>query len=337
MADTVLVTGGAGFLGSHVAAELVAAGRRVVVLDDLSGGFRRNVPAGAELVTASIADAATVDALFRHHRFRHVYHLAALAAEGLSHFIRRRTYEVNLLGSVNLINAAVNHDVEVFVFTSSIAVHGEGGHPFREGDAPAPVDPYGASKLAVEHDLAAATALFGLRRVIFRPHNVYGEGQNLSDPYRNVVGIFMAQALAGQPCTIFGDGSQTRGFTHVSDVAPAIARCVEVPEARDQVFNVGADRTATVLELAGLVQRALGREVGVRHLPSRVEAHDAVSDHGRARRVFGLGEPLGLEEGIARMARWAKTVTPRPPRVIDGVEIARNLPPSWAALTRPSG
>lgn len=332
MVDTVLVTGGAGFLGSHVAEILVQAGRRVVVLDDLSGGFRRNVPEGAELVVESITSAEVVDDLFRKHRFRHVYHLAALAAEGLSHFIRRRNYEVNLQGSVNLINAAVNHGAERFVFTSSIAVHGEGDRPFREEDEPVPRDPYGIAKLAVEHDLRAARELFGLRHVIFRAHNVYGERQNLADPYRNVVGIFMAQVLAGQPCTIFGDGSQTRGFTHVSDVAPAIARSVDVPEAEDQVFHVGADRTASVLELARMVERALGKEVGVRHLPERRETLHAVSRHDKARRVFGLGEPLSLEAGIDRMARWAREVRVRAPRVMSGIEIEKNLPPSWAAL-----
>lgn len=332
MTDTVLVTGGAGFLGSHVAEQLVAEGQRVVVLDDLSGGFRRNVPAGAELLIASITEADAIDGLFRRHRFRYVYHLAALAAEGLSHFIRRRNYEVNLLGSMSLINAAVNHGTECFVFTSSIAVHGDGGTPFREDDDPAPRDPYGIAKLAVEHDLRAARDVFGLRHVIFRPHNVYGERQNLSDPYRNVVGIFMAQTLAGEPCTIFGDGTQTRGFTHVSDVAPAIARCVRVPEAMDQVFHVGADRTASVLALAGMVQRALGREVGVRHEPARLEARNAVSDHEKVRKIMGLGDPLSLEEGIARMARWAKGIERRPPRIVGSVEIERNLPPIWAAL-----
>ena len=129
---------------------------------------------------------------------------------------------------------------------------------------------------------------------------------------------------------MFGDGSQTRGFTHVSDVAPAIAASARVPGAWDQVFHVGADRTATVLELASMVQRALGRNVGVEHLPARTEAHDAVSEHEKARKVFRLGDPLSLEEGIARMARWAEGIEVRAPRVVSSVEIARNMPPSWA-------
>ncbi|HOQ61874.1 MAG TPA: NAD-dependent epimerase/dehydratase family protein, partial [Vicinamibacterales bacterium] len=191
----VLVTGGAGFIGSHVAERLVARGRRVVVLDDLSGGFAENVPAGAELVRGSITDATLVDRLFEANRFEHVFHLAAYAAEGLSHFIRRFNYTNNLTGSVTLVNAAVNHGTRCFVFTSSIAVYGASPElPMTEATPPHPEDSYGIAKLAVEQDLAAARAMFGLDFVVFRPHNVYGERQNIGDRYRNVVGIFMNQA-----------------------------------------------------------------------------------------------------------------------------------------------
>src|SRR5215831_9465479 len=164
--DKALVTGGAGFLGSHVADYLMEMGMRVVVLDDLSGGFARNVPAGVELCRGSIVDESTVRELFARHRFRYVYHLAAYPAEGLSHFVRGFNYSVNLFGSVNLINAAVNHGTECFVFTSSIAIYGAGQCPFREDMAPVPEDPYGIAKLAVEHDLRAASKLFGLKYII---------------------------------------------------------------------------------------------------------------------------------------------------------------------------
>ena len=154
-----------------------------------------------------------MDRVFREHRVRRVYHLAAYAAEGLSHFIRRFNYQNNLIGSVNLINASVNHDVECFVFTSSIAVYGPNQVPMHEELVPAPEDPYGVAKLAVEQDLRACHAQFGLPYVIFRPHNVYGERQNIGDRYRNVIGIFMNQIMRGEPMTIFGDGRQTRAFT----------------------------------------------------------------------------------------------------------------------------
>ena len=241
MESVSLVTGGAGFVGSHVVEALLARGERLVVLDDLSGGFAENVPPGVTLVTGSIVDHELVDSVFRQHRVRRVYHLAAYAAEGLSHFIRRFNYQNNLIGSVNLINASVNHEVECFVFTSSIAVYGPNQVPMHEELVPTPEDPYGIAKLAVEQDLRACHAQFGLPSVIFRPHNVYGERQNIGDRYRNVIGIFMNQIMGGEPMTIFGDGSQTRAFTYAGDIAPVIAEAAFRPAAHGQVFNVGAD------------------------------------------------------------------------------------------------
>ncbi|HXG53891.1 MAG TPA: NAD-dependent epimerase/dehydratase family protein, partial [Vicinamibacterales bacterium] len=224
---SVLVTGGAGFIGSHVADALIAKGHDVTVLDDLSGGYRDNVPPGAAFVQGSVTDEAVVDVLFSTHRFDYVFHLAAYAAEGLSHFIKRFNYTNNLIGSVNLINASVNTGVKGFVFTSSIAVYGSSPElPMTEETTAHPEDPYGIAKLAVEQELAVSREMFGLDYIIFRPHNVYGSRQNIADRYRNVVGIFMNQILQGRPMTIFGDGTQTRAFTHIQDVAPLIAESI---------------------------------------------------------------------------------------------------------------
>src|SRR5579862_5755431 len=193
-----LVTGGAGFIGSHVAEHLLRAGHDVVVLDDLSGGFSDNVPPGALFVQGSIFDHELLERLFRKHSFTHVFHLAAYAAEGLSHFIKRFNYQNNLIGSVNLINASINYQVRCFVFTSSIAVYGHAAPPVTEETPPTPADPYGVGKWAVEQELRISREVFGLRSIVFRPHNVYGERQNISDRYRNVVGIFMNQILRGE-------------------------------------------------------------------------------------------------------------------------------------------
>ena len=211
-----LVTGGAGFMGSHVVEHLLNAGHDVVVLDDLSGGLLDNIPEGVVFAKGSILDADLIDRLFREHKFTYVYHLAAYAAEGLSHFIKRFNYNNNLIGSVNLINASINHDVKCFVFTSSIAVYGAGQSPMKEEMVPIPEDSYGIAKLAVEQELKVSHEMFGLDYIIFRPHNVYGERQNIGDRYRNVVGIFMNQILRGEPLTIFGDGTQVRAFTQLS-------------------------------------------------------------------------------------------------------------------------
>lgn len=333
MADrkTSLVTGCAGFMGSHVAEELLKMGHRVVGLDDLSGGFAENNPPGLEFQQGSVTDAELVNRLFASHRFAYVFHLAAYAAEGLSHFIKRFNYTNNLIGSVNLINAAVNAgSVECFVFTSSIAVYGRNQLPMTEDLVPQPEDPYGISKYAVELDLKESHEMFGLNYVVFRPHNVYGERQNIGDRYRNVIGIFLNQIMQGKPMTVFGDGQQTRAFSHISDVAPAIARAVERRESYHQVFNVGADRPYTVLELARVTARAMGVEPRIVHLDPRNEVVHAFSSHDNVRRIFGdLIKNVSLEEGIARMAAWAKRVGVRQSQRFEGIEVEKNLPPSW--------
>ena len=330
---SVLVTGGAGFIGSHVARHLVDAGQDVVVLDDLSGGYEENVPAGANLVAGSVVDPELVEELFREHEFSHVFHLAAYAAEGLSHFIRRFNYTNNVLGSVNLLNAALRAEtVERFVFTSSIAVYGAAQTPMTEDTVPEPEDPYGIGKYAVELDLRAAQRMFGLDYTIFRPHNVYGEQQNVADPYRNVIGIFINQLLSDRPLTIFGDGLQTRAFTHIDDVAPVIARSIEVPQSANEVFNVGADTPHTVLDLANTVARAFDvADPEIEFLPAREEVVHAFSDHAKLHRVFGRKPTVPLEEGLRRMADWAREIGVREPVRFESVEVLRNLPPSWAA------
>jgi UDP-glucose 4-epimerase len=324
-----LVTGGAGFIGSHVARHCVALGHKVLVLDDLSGGFRDNVPEGATFVQGSVTDAEMIQRLFEAHQFHYVYHLAAYAAEGLSPFIRRFNYTNNLIGSVNLINESVKHGARCFVFISSIAVYGTNQLPMREDLTPEPEDPYGISKYAVELNLHAAHRMFGLNYVIFRPHNVYGEGQNLGDRYRNVVGIFMNQVMQGESMTIFGDGLQTRAFSYIDDVAPDIARSAEMPEAYGQVFNIGADQPYAVKHLAEVVACAFGQEARIRFLPPRNEVVHAFSDHSKARRIFGERPATSLEEGVARMAAWARRAGVRKSKKFDNIEVTLKLPPSW--------
>jgi UDP-glucose 4-epimerase len=331
---TSLVTGGAGFMGSHVAEHLLRMGHKVVVLDDLSGGFRENVPGGAEFVQGTILDHAMVNRLFDSQSFDYVYHLAAYAAEGLSHFIKRFNYNNNLIGSINLINASLNHEVKCFVFTSSIAVYGSGQSPMSEEMIPVPEDPYGIAKLAIEQDLHVNHEMFGMDSIVFRPHNVYGERQNIGDRYRNAVGIFMNQLLHGEPMTIFGDGTQKRAFTHIDDVAPIIAKSVDYPAAKNQVFNVGADTPYTINELAYEVADAMGVPNNVVHLDARNEVKIAFSDHGKAERVFGKHEKKTLRDGIRSMTEWVKNHGARESSIFEGIEVPRNMPPSWARVLK---
>jgi len=326
----VLVTGGAGFIGSHVTEALVNQNHHVTVLDDLSGGFKANVVLGAQFVQGSITDNELVQGLFDENRFEYVFHLAAYAAEGLSHFIKRFNYDNNLIGSVNLINAAVNCGVKCFVFTSSIAVYGASPQlPMTEKTPAHPEDSYGIAKLAVEQELQACKEMFDLDYIIFRPHNVFGERQNIGDKYRNVVGIFMNQILQDKPMSVFGDGEQTRAFSYVADVAPLIAESISIPGAYNQIFNVGADQHYSVNRLAGAIADAMGVEPKIAHLPARNEVAHAYSSHEKIRHVFGDRNLVSLEEGLARMADWVKEHGSRSSSKFGNIEITKNFPQAW--------
>ncbi len=184
----------------------------------------------------------------------------------------------------------------------------------------------------MEQDLKITHEMFGLNYVIFRPHNVYGTHQNIGDRYRNVIGIFMNQIMQGKSLTIFGDGSQSRGFSYIADVAPVIARAPYNPDAQNQIFNVGADTPVTVKHLAEVVCEAMGMPANIQFLDARNEVLHAYAKHDKVRRVFDLPDAeVPVEEGIRRMAEWAKAQGPRRSKPFSGVEVLRNMPPSWRA------
>ncbi len=328
-----LVTGAAGFIGSHVARDCLKLGFEVVAVDDMSGGFRRNIPEGVKFIKGDLKDAKFVSQLMERENFQIVYHLAAYAAEGLSHFIRNYNYKNNLVATTNLVTQSVRvGTVKKFVFTSSIAVYGSARTPMTEDMEPLPEDPYGISKLACELDLKAAYEMFGLPYVIFRPHNVYGPGQNMYDKYRNVVGIFLNHLQADKELTIFGDGHQTRKFSYVSDVSYPIALSGLLDHVNNQVFNVGGDSATTVNELALITAEAWSSAATkVVYLESRNEVTHAESDHKKLDCFFpNLPRPVDLRSGMLKMVTWARESGKYfEPVKFTSVEIMHKLPPSW--------
>jgi UDP-glucose 4-epimerase len=327
-----LVTGGAGFIGGHLVDYLIDKGDHVMVLDDLSGGLIDNVSKDAHFVQGSILDNELVDKLVSEKEI--IYHLAAYAAEGLSPFIRKFNYTNNLIGSVNLINSSIKHDIKHFVFTSSMAVYGSQKPPFDENDIPRPEDPYGNAKAAVENDLKIAGEMHGLDFTIFRPHNVYGERQFLGDPYRNVIGIFMNRIMQGKSPLIYGDGKQTRSFSYISDLIPCIAESPFSEGARNEIFNIGSrpEDAITIKELSDKVIEVMSSDLSPEYVEERKEVKHAFSYNKKAEEILGYTHTVSFDDGLERMARWAKSVGPMEPIVWNNMEIEKNLPKFWKNL-----
>ena len=326
---SILITGGAGFIGSHVTDQLIKRNEHLIVLDDLSGGFLQNINASAEFIQGDICDYELIEKIFTDNQIEYVFHLAAYAAEGLSHFIKRFNYNNNLIGSVNLINQSIIHKVKCFVFTSSIAVYGKNQLPMTEETIPMPEDSYGIAKYAVEQELKVSHEMFGLDYIIFRPHNVYGERQNVGDKYRNVIGIFMNQILQNKPLTVFGDGEQSRAFSYIGDVAPVIADSIKMKEAYNEIFNVGADIPYTVNQLIEEINKVMDAKPEIRNLEARNEVVHAYSSHKKAQNVFNIKSKTDLETGLIKMAEWVKEHGAKKTQKFSDIEIEEKLPQIW--------
>lgn len=311
-------------------------GHDVLVIDDLSGGFRENVPSGAQFQCSSVLD--PLDSTFERFRPDVVYHLAAYAAEGLSHHIPVFNFTNNVTGTANVLATAQRVGVRHFVFTSSIAVYGHpaGDDRFTEATPPKPVDPYGIAKLACEQHISAAEQYFQRPSyTIFRPHNVFGPRQNIADPYRNVVGIFMAAAMDDRPMPVFGDGTQTRSFSYIDVVAEAIARSPEISGARNLIVNIGGDEPMSVRDLARATANLMGVRERLDFLPPRREVQHAHCDHSLARSIFTdiyARHAVDIMEGLRRMAAFVRSQAPaRATDCPSPIEITDRLPQSWAA------
>ena len=312
-----LVTGGAGFIGSHLVEALIAAGERVRVLDDLSSGHEENlaaIRARIDFVRGSIVDPATVARALD--GVTHVFHLAACPSVPRSFDEPEFCHAVNATGTLNVVVAAAKARCRRLVFASSCAIYGDAGdESVRETRPPAPKSPYAAQKLLGEHYLAsygsAAGGNSGLETVALRFFNVYGARQDPGSPYSGVISIFCQKLRAGETATIHGDGEQTRDFVHVSDVVQALRLARDVPAAADQrvggVFNVATGRSRTLLELHATLARTLGRREPPRLGPPRTgDIVKSAADITRAKSLLGYSPRLDLEHGLAQTLDWMK-------------------------------
>jgi UDP-glucose 4-epimerase len=297
---TVLVTGGAGFIGSHVAEALVARGEEVVVLDDLSTGKRENVPEGAELVEGDIQEPQ--GELFGRVKPTVCFHLAAQADVRVSVARPDHDAKINVLGTVNLLQAALEHDTRLVFSSTGRAIYGECEGPVTEDAPRQPLAPYGTSKLAGEEYLATYNRLHETRHVTLRYGNVYGPRQ---DPHgeAGVVAIFLSRLLSGEQPKIFGDGRQTRDYVYVGDVVRATLAAAEHDGG---VFNVGTGRETSVVELYELCRRVVGKDdVEAVFAPPRTgELQRSVLDISRAVDELGWRPEQSLEDGLRETGEW---------------------------------
>lgn len=297
----VLITGGAGFIGSHLTDRLLAAGNEVVVLDNLSTGKRENLPVSAfgfELVADDIRNLDTVRRCTR--GVDAVVHLAAVASVQASIDDPIATHQTNFDGTLNLLEAARAQGVKRFLYASSAAVYGDATRlPVSETSRPQPLSPYAADKLAGEHYLYYYFNKHGLATTAFRFFNIYGPRQDPSSPYSGVISIFVDQIRAGSPVTVFGDGRQTRDFVFVGDLVDLLTGALERDGLAGTTFNVGTGVECSLLQLIEVLETLVARPIPRSHRVARVgDILRSCADVAHLKERFGLVPSTPIQEGL---------------------------------------
>lgn len=299
----ILVTGGAGFIGSHLVDRLCEAGHDVRVLDNLSSGKRSNLAriVGVEFVEGDVRDAATVRRALD--GIEVVYHLAAVASVQASVDDPLGTHGSNFIGTLNLLDAARERGTRRLVFASSAAVYGDtDALPVSEQTLTNPLSPYAADKLAGEHYLKFYAAKHGLETVAFRFFNIYGPRQDPSSPYSGVISIFVERVRRRQPVTIFGDGRQTRDFVYVRDLIDVLTAAATNEQVLGAVLNVGRGIECSLLDLLASLERLVGRSVPRRHAPVRVgDILRSRADVRRLESALGRVPRTTIDSGLAEL------------------------------------
>ena len=333
MKESILITGNAGLLGSRMADWILEnhPEYEVVGIDDLSGGYVENIDPRVVFYRRNLSCDKITD-IFDKHNFKYVYHMACYAAEGLSPFMRMFNDKNNMLSTDNIINECISHDVKRLIYTSSMSVYGRGQFngvlPFDEKDSPAPIDPYAVSKYACEMNIKIAGEQHGLDWCIIRPHNVYGEKQNIWDKYRNVLGIWMYKILHNEPMLIYGDGEQTRAFSYIGDCLPAFWNAAVYEKASKEIINVGGVRGCSINSAAKLLCEITGYDK-VEHREPRHEVKYAVPKPDKSIEVLDYEQKTSLEEGLRKMWEWAKEQPDRPQYKWDNYEITKGIYSFW--------
>jgi nucleoside-diphosphate-sugar epimerase len=299
-----LVSGGAGFIGSHLVERLLSRGDRVRIVDDFSSGRRENVPAGVELVEGDLADPAVATKAAA--GCQYVLHEAAIPSVPRSVKDPVRSHRANVEGTLNLLVAARDAGVKRLVFAGSSSVYGDAAVlPKREDMRPSPLSPYALQKLIGEQYCQMFTRLYGLETVTTRYFNVFGPRQQPGSPYSGVISLFIDALASGKAPTVLGDGKQTRDFTFVSDVVTGVLRCCEAPHVSGEVINVAAGGRISLLDLIKTLQTILKSHVAPTFGPVREgDVKDSQADISKARKLLDFSPSVSFEDGLAQTVAW---------------------------------
>lgn len=317
----VIITGAAGLVGSNFCEYLLNNKdtlniSKVFGIDDLSGGYLENLPKDDdcfEFLKKDLTDKndqKDIENIFKQCKIHYIFHFSAYAAEGLSPFIRQYNYISNIIPTTFLINMGIKYEIKRFIFTSSMATYGFNDVPFTEDMRPNPIDPYGIAKYACEMDLKVAYQQHNMEYCIILPHNIYGKYQNIWDPYRNVLGIWMYKALTNQPFTIYGDGEQTRAFSYIADILPCLWNAAIYDKCKNERINLGGKKHISLNEAANILKKITNTSQII-YLEPRHEVKHAWSSYEKSEKLLDYVETVDLEEGLCRMWEWVKTAPER--------------------------
>lgn len=335
----ILVTGAAGFMGSHLVDALVKKeGDSVYAIDDLSGGYESNLNKKSHFTKLDLRDREKVKTYIQKIKPELFYHLAADATEGRSQFTPISATERNYLAYMYTLIPAIKYGLKKVVLTSSMSVYGAQKPPFDENMSRKPEDIYAIAKTAMEEATEILSKVYKFNYVIVRPHNVYGPKQNLADPYRNVIAIFINCILNNKHFYIYGDGEQKRAFTYIDDFTPYIVQCGFKNECNGEIINIGPKEEYTINELANAVLKVffpdgnIPQHLKPKNLPLRPqEVKEAYCTNDKAARLLGYKTTISLKEGIKEMIIWAKKKGPQKFIYLkNGLELENaNMPKTW--------
>lgn len=336
----ILVTGAAGFMGGHLVGALVKLKKHTIyAVDDLSGGYESNIDSKAHFTKLDLRDKKRVDAYIAKVKPELIYHLAADATEGRSQFTPISATERNYLAFMYLLIPAIRCGLKKIVVTSSMSVYGAQKPPFSEKMKKAPEDIYGIAKAAMEDAVEVMAKVHNFNYVIIRPHNVYGPKQNMADPYRNVIAIFINCLLNNKNFYIYGDGTQKRAFTYIDDFTPYMLKSGFSNKVDGKIINIGPTKEYSINQVAKIILEVffpdgkIPKHLLPKYVPIRPqEVKEAFCTNTVAELLLGYKTSISLEKGIEDMIAWAKKFGPQKFRYLKtGLELENvNMPKTWS-------